>query len=47
MFVIYDIFHSFIFFFFAGFPVMMGILKEERDDVEMVAKFSSSFHISP
>lgn len=32
-------FHS----LFVGFPVMMGVLKEERDDVEMVA---SSFPFS-
>lgn len=39
------IFHS----LFVGFPVMMGVLKEERDDVEMVYTVSSSssfpFHL--
>lgn len=37
-------FHS----LFVGFPVMMGVLKEERDDVEMVDTVSSSsfpFHL--
>lgn len=28
----------------AGFPVILGVLKEERDDVEMVA-YLSSFYI--
>lgn len=32
---------SLIFFIhYAGFPVLMGVLKEERDDVEMVANLS-------
>lgn len=26
---------------FAGFPVLIGVLKEERDDVEMVLSLSS------
>lgn len=25
-----------VFTFFSGFPVLIGVLKEERDDVEMV-----------
>lgn len=27
------------FSFIAGFPILMGVLKEERDDVEMVSQF--------
>lgn len=30
------VFETFCCFVFVGFPVMMGVLREERDDVEMV-----------
>lgn len=32
----YDLIHHFKFDSFAGFPVLLSVLKEERDDVEMV-----------
>ena len=40
-------FYNIFLFTFAGFPVMLAVLKEERDDVEMVENLSSPYIFIP